>query len=146
MHKSMSNLRFLGATAFILIAIVTASVGFARSKSSQQSAKEGCENQLFNDMSICDTKPSGTFYDSKAACQARARSSYAQCLRAAGIIVRPGGTHLGDASNKFGTSTPTPTPIKIKPGIHSSVAPTNVSGARPTPTPTPTPVGHKRKP
>ena len=64
-------------TALFLAAIMADSValGRGRQSGSTQKSKEACENQLFNDMGVCDGKPNGTFYDSKTACQARARAA-----------------------------------------------------------------------
>lgn len=142
MRTFLRNPAIVAASLLGAASLVTASIALAkpRSTGSQQKAKAACENQLFNDMGACDQLPAGTGYNSKGACQTRARSAYNQCLQAAGISVANNSarTHASNVSNNFGNATPTPTPARIKSTSTSSAA-SKMNGREASPTPS-----HKR--
>src|SRR4051794_30193138 len=131
MNPAMRS-RFSVVTGLFLVAILAGSAALARSRQSgsPQKSKEACENQLFNDMGVCDGKPGGMGYDSKGACQARARTAYNQCLQAAGITInKPNGVNTTVTS--LGTSTPTPTPVRSKGGTTTGIKKLNEGTSSP---------------
>src|SRR3982751_3502093 len=116
--------RFAVVTGLCLTTILAGSAahGRGRQSGSSQKSKEACENQLFNDMGVCDGKPAGTGYDSKGACQARARTAYNQCLQEGGITInKPSGINTTVSSLGTSTSTPTPTPVRSKVGTTTGI-------------------------
>jgi hypothetical protein len=128
--------RFPLVTGLFLAAILagSAALGRGRQSGSPQKSKEACDNQLFNDIALCDGKPNGTGYDSKLACQARARAAYSQCLHAAGITInKPPGVNTTVTS--VGTSTPAPTPVRPKVGTATGIKKLNGESSSPTATP-----------